>query len=75
LGPAADIHRSEERARVTEALRGSVVGLGVKEIMLELGATNRNATDVLLHRMVKDGEVVRTKKGVYCLSESVFGPV
>jgi hypothetical protein len=42
LGAAAEVHRSEQRARVLAALAEASQPLGPKEIMAELGRSDRN---------------------------------
>jgi len=65
LGAAADVYRSAERTRVLEALQGGPKQ--AKELMLDAELRNRNATDILLHKMVRDGELVRAERGLYAL--------
>jgi hypothetical protein len=55
LGAAAEVHRSAERARLIGALKLAGRPLRVGEIMIEAEMPNRNAVDVLLSKMVKDG--------------------
>jgi hypothetical protein len=69
LGPAAEVHRSDERRRVIDALANAGEPLSVKEIMAAAEIKSRNAIDLLLSRMGADGEVVRVRKGVYDLSD------
>ena len=37
----------------------------IKELMLVAGLRSRNAADGLLHKLVKDGLVVRIRRGCY----------
>jgi hypothetical protein len=68
LGEAAEVHRSGERARVLEAVRGvQGEGLGVSEIMAAAGICSRAAADALLYRMSKAGEITRRGRGRYVL--------
>ena len=67
LGAAAEVHRSNERGRIVAALTGVTDGLGVKEIMTLGEFRSRGAVDVLLGKMVKDGEVERVGRGLYRL--------
>jgi hypothetical protein len=67
LGSAAEVHRSNERSRIVLALTGAEGGLAVKEIMSIAEFRNRSAVDMLLCRMVKDGEVERLGRGLYKL--------
>jgi hypothetical protein len=65
LGVAAEVFRSAERNRVLEALQDGPKRR--KELMLEAELRNSNAADILLHKMVKDGQIVRPKIGEYAL--------
>jgi hypothetical protein len=66
LGAAAEVHRSAERAAIIAALdRADSDGLSVSEIMAATESRNRNNTDVLLHKMKEDGEIIRVKRGIY----------
>jgi hypothetical protein len=63
--------QSEGRRRVLEALQAAPEGEGlpVSDIAVVAGLPTRNATDALLFRMVQDGEVRRTRRGFYGLSD------
>jgi AAA domain len=63
LGVAAEVYRSAERTRVLEALQDGPKR--AKELMLEAELRNRNATDILLHKMVRDGQIIRAASGQY----------
>lgn len=73
LGAAADVYRSAERNRVLEALQGGPKQ--AKELMLDAELRNRNATDILLHKMARDGEIVRAERGLYALPEKDSGKI
>ena len=75
LGAAAEVHRSDERKRVIEALREEGGPLRAKDIWLVGELRSRNATDLLLKKMAKDGEVVRTDRGIYALPEAKDGQI
>jgi hypothetical protein len=64
LGEASVVHRSAERSQVIAALTEAGGPLLVGAIMAETGL-KRNAVDLLLGRMVKDGEIVRVGRGRY----------
>jgi hypothetical protein len=68
LGKASEVHRSTERARVIAALTAAGQPLTVREIMIDAEMQNRNAVDILLSKMAKDGEIVRVGRGRYHLS-------
>ena len=67
LGSAAEVHRSAERKRVIEALRKTGGPLPPKDIQFMAELRNRNATDVLLGKMLRDEEIVRADRGRYAL--------
>jgi hypothetical protein len=67
LGEAAEVHRSGERSRVLVALANLPDGLTISEIQIAAELGSRPATDVLLSRMVRDGEIVRSDRGRYSL--------
>ena len=68
LGVAAEVQRSLERNRIIAALEASSESLSVSELMF--GARNRNATDILLSKLVKEGEIVRVGRGKYALPKT-----
>jgi hypothetical protein len=65
LGAAGEVHRSNERNRIIEALTGASEGLRVSEIMALAEFSSRGAVDVLLGKMVKAGEIERFGRGLY----------
>ena len=69
LGDASEVHSSSERAAIVSAL-GSVgaEGMHISEIMAATERDNRNSVDQLLHKMHREGELVRVKRGQYALS-------
>jgi hypothetical protein len=67
LGSATDVHRSAERKRVLDVLRDANTPLQPKDIQFMAELRTRNATDVLLGKMVRDGEIVRAERGRYAL--------
>jgi hypothetical protein len=73
LGAAAEVHRSAERKRVLEAL--SAGPLQAKGIHSAAELRSRNATDVLLGKMVRDAEIVRVDKGRYALPQTDGGQI
>jgi hypothetical protein len=66
LGEASVVHRSAERSQVIAALTEAGGPLLVGEIMAQTGL-KRNAADLLLGRMVKDGDILRVGRGRYGL--------
>ena len=75
LGAAAEVHRSVERGRVLRALREAGEPMKASEILAAAELKGRNATDILLSRMVRDGEIVRTERGQYALSKDNTGQI
>jgi hypothetical protein len=68
LGEAAEILRSTERSRVHSVLATAPDGMSSTEIASVAGLKGRNAADLLLCRMVHDGEIERVKRGLYGLN-------
>jgi hypothetical protein len=67
LGSAADVHQSDQRARILRALEGAGEGLAVGEILAAARLVSRNAADSLLFDMRNEGEIERVGRGVYGL--------
>ena len=67
LGAAVEVRRSAERNRALEALRQAGRPFDVKDIQLAAELRTRNAADILLGKMVRDGEIVRAERGRYAL--------
>jgi hypothetical protein len=65
LGTAAEVQRSAERGRVLAALQDAGGPMTPTEIQAAADLRSRNATDVLLSKMVKAGEIIRVGKGQY----------
>jgi hypothetical protein len=70
LGAAREVHRSNERSRIIEALTGASDGLRVTEIKALAEFSRRGAVDVLLSKMVRAGEIERSGRGLYRLPSS-----
>jgi hypothetical protein len=73
IGTAAEVQRSAERGRVLAALQdagGPMTPIGIKAAA---DLRSRNATDVLLSKMVKATEIVRVGKGQYRLPPGQTG--
>src|SRR5262249_37716152 len=68
LGEAAEVHRSAERTRVLDALRGGPLNVG--EIKAAADLKSRDAADKLLQRMADDAQVERLGRGRYGLPQS-----
>jgi hypothetical protein len=68
LGEASQVLQSAQRQGVIAALTEAEGPLSVTDIMAE-AKLNRNAADVLLGRMAKNGEIARLKRGKYSLPD------
>jgi hypothetical protein len=68
LGNAAEIHVSSQRARIIAALKEAGSPMTIPTLMEETGM-KRNAVDVLLGRMAKEGEIQRVWKGLYAYKD------
>jgi RecA-family ATPase len=75
LGVAADVLQSNERTKIIAALTSAGQALTIREIMAEAETSNRNATDILLGKMVRDGQIVRVGRGRYDLSPTIGGKI
>jgi hypothetical protein len=73
LGSAAEVQRSTERRRIIEALKAVGQPLSTASIMIEAKMENRNAVDLLLGKMVRDGEIERVGRGRYSLPSAAKG--
>jgi hypothetical protein len=70
LGEADAVHTSSERTAVIEALRvADTGGMHILDVMAATGRSDRNALDQLLYKMLRDGALVRVKRGVYSLPQ------
>ena len=65
LGTAAEVYRSAARKRVLDALKDGPLQAG--PLMAAAEIENKNAGYILLHKMVKDEEIVRLERGYYAL--------
>ena len=75
LGAASELLRSNERARVISVLKAAGQPLSVREIMADAEMQNRNAVDILLGKMARDGEIMRVGRGRYDLSTKINGQI
>jgi AAA domain len=67
LGGAVDVRMSDERRRVLDALANAEERLSTNQIREAAGLGKRNTADVLLRRMVSDGQIVCVARGKYDL--------
>ena len=57
------VHRSAERNRVLDAVKlAPLDGMSIQEIIDAAELPSRNAADVLLSRMVRDGQIERKRR-------------
>jgi hypothetical protein len=68
---ATEVHLSNQRGRVLAALEDANEGLAVAEIMVAAQLRSRNAADILLSKMTKEGEIEWVRRGVYGLRGTV----
>jgi AAA domain len=71
LGDATDVFVSDERARILAALDSASEPMSPTELMLATGIKKRNAIDILLHKMVRDGQIGKAGHGKYVNSGKV----
>jgi hypothetical protein len=72
LGPAAEVHRSDERRVVLDALQDADEPMSPREIA-DLTGQSHEAVRQMLVRMAKAGEVARPKTGRYASVPPVTG--
>jgi hypothetical protein len=65
---------SQERQKIIAVLKGAGKPISVSQIMAAVERTDRNAVDVLLHRMRKAGEIEVVGRGLYILGKNVSAP-
>jgi hypothetical protein len=70
-GGAAEVRMSEERRRVLQALTDTGEAMSSEQIRRAAHLPSRNTTDVLLGKMVRDGQVARVARGKYDLPDRV----
>jgi hypothetical protein len=64
LGAAADVHRSDERKAILDALAGASEALSPRDVA-DLTGQSHDAVRQTLIRMAKAGEVTKAKRGLY----------
>jgi hypothetical protein len=67
IGEAEEVRRSDERSRVVAVLREAEQPVSAKDIQAGADLKNRNAADLLLSKMVRDGDIERTGRGLYAM--------
>jgi AAA domain len=63
VGEAEEVFRSQQRQAVATALKEAARPMSVADIMAATERRDRHATEVLLHRMEKTGEVKHVSRG------------
>jgi hypothetical protein len=71
LGNASDVFVSDERSRIQAALDSAPEPMSPKELMLATGIKNRNSIDLLLMKMVRDGQIDKAGRGKYASSGKI----
>jgi AAA domain len=71
LGDASDVFVSDERSRIQAALDNAPEPMTPKELMLATGTKNRNAIDLLLMKMLQDGQISKLGRGKYSSSGKI----
>ena len=71
LGKASEVQRSNERGRVIAALKAA--GSPFRPRKSWVRPMSRNAADILLSKMVRDGEIERVERAKYYLSSKANG--
>jgi hypothetical protein len=69
LGGAVDVRVSDERRRVLQALAEAGEAMSRTEIRQAAKLRTENAADFLFGKMVRDGQLVRVKRGKYDLPD------
>jgi AAA domain len=65
VGEADQVFRSEQRQAIGTALKDTKRAMSVPEIMAATERRERHPTEVLLHKMEKDGEVKHVGRGLW----------
>jgi hypothetical protein len=73
LGNAAEVHVSEQRAKIIAALKEANLAMTIRGLM-EATGMKRNPLEVLLGRMAKEGKIQRIGKGLYAHMDYVSPP-
>jgi 3-deoxy-D-manno-octulosonic acid (KDO) 8-phosphate synthase len=74
LGQASDVRRSDERSGILDALRDSAEAMSPTAIASALDMPVNNVKQ-LLFKMVKSGEVAKTKRGQYLNPLNLVNPI
>ena len=69
LGEASEVHRSDERTTIVEAMREAGDVMTVSDMVAATGM-NRNNLDQLLYKMRRAGAIERIKAGTYRLCDT-----
>jgi hypothetical protein len=71
LGDAAEVQRSSTRNAILATLADATEPIGPADIA-SVTKIGRNTVDVMLHRMVADGEVIQVSRGRYAHPSKEF---
>jgi AAA domain-containing protein len=75
VGEADEVFRSEQRQAIAAALKDAKRPMSVSEIMAATERRDRNSTEVLLHRMEKNGEVKHVGRGLWADPDPTADPL
>jgi hypothetical protein len=67
LGDAAEVHQTYTRGKLSVALQEANKPMSPADLIVATGLSKQNV-DTTLHRMVKDGKIVRLSRGMYALA-------
>jgi hypothetical protein len=73
VGEADEVFRSEQRQAITTALKDTGRAMSVNDIMAATERRDRHSTEMLLHRMEKDGEVKHVARGLWAHPDHIKG--
>jgi hypothetical protein len=65
IGAADEVFRSEQRQAIATVLKDAKRAMSVNDIMAATERRDRHPTEMLLHRMEKDGEVKHVARGLW----------
>jgi hypothetical protein len=73
VGEADEVFRSEQRQAIAMALKETGRAMSVNDIMAATERRDRHSTEMLLHRMEKDGEVKHVARGLWAHPDHTKG--
>jgi AAA domain-containing protein len=70
VGMADEVFRSEQRQAIATALKETARPMSIPDIMAATERRDRHSTEILLHKMEKDGEVKHVGRGLWAHPET-----